>query len=149
MEKPSIKDQFRIVKDYRSVRQFDKAKSLLKKIIDNPKVSIEEKWTAYKEVFMTDRLLKGSKTAQYIQAAKKWAQFLKPEMLSSPAFMQSYLEAQINYARVLWTERGTEQALPVLDSTEKVLKGKISLHDIYWLRARMFEEKKTARFGGG
>jgi soluble lytic murein transglycosylase len=142
MEKPTIKDQFRIVKDYRSVRQFDKAKSYLKKIIDNPKVTIEEKWNAYKEVFLTDRLLKGSKTNQYIQSAKKWAQFLKPEMLSSPAFMQSYLEAQINYARVLWTERGTEPALPVLDATEKILKGKISLHDIYWLRARMFEEKK-------
>jgi soluble lytic murein transglycosylase len=149
MEKPSIKDQFRIVKDYRSVRQFDKAKSHLKKIMNNPKVSIEEKWTAYKEEFLTDRLLKGSKTEQYIQAAKKWAQFLKPEMLSSPAFMQSYLEAQINYARVLWTERGTEPALPVLDNIEKTLKGKISLHDVYWLRARMFEEKKLHELSVG
>lgn len=142
MENPTLKDQFRIVKDYRSVRQFETAKSYLKKIMDNPKVSIEEKWTAYKEAFLTDRLLKGSKTEQYIKSAKKWAQFLKPEMLSSPAMMQSYLEAKINYARVLWTEKGTELALPVLDEIEKTLKGKTSLHDVYWLRARMFEEKK-------
>jgi soluble lytic murein transglycosylase len=52
------------------------------------------------------------------------------------------LEAQTNYARVVWTENGTDSALKILDTIEKNLKNKISLHDIYWLRARMLEEKK-------
>ncbi|MBY0383985.1 transglycosylase SLT domain-containing protein [bacterium] len=142
MQNPTLKDQFRMVKDYRSIRQFDKTKALLKKIIADPKVSIEDKFQAHKEMFLTYRPLKGSKTNQYVQSAKSWAQFLKPEYLSSPALLQSYLEAQTNYARVVWTENGTDQALKILDTIEKTLKNKISLHDVYWLRARMFEEKK-------
>jgi soluble lytic murein transglycosylase len=142
MKNPSIKDQFRIIKDYRSVRNFEKTKSLLQKIINNPKNSTEDKFTAYKEIFLTCKLQKGSRTQAYVKSAKNWAQFLKPQQLSSPWSLQAYLEAQTNYARVVWTETGTEPALKILETIEKNLKGKVSLHDIYWLRARMFEEKK-------
>lgn len=142
MQNPSIKDQFRMVKDYRSVRDFEKTRALLKKIIANPKATLEEKFLASKEIFMTNRLQKGSKTKQYIKAAKNWAEFLKPSQLTTPELLAASLEAQTNYARVVWTEEGTDKAIKIIDAIEKELKNKLSLHDIYWLRARMYEEKK-------
>ncbi len=142
MENPTIKDQFRIVRDFRSVRNFEKTRALLKKIINNPKATLEEKFLAHKEIFLTNRLQKGSKTKQYVQAAKNWAQFLQLKQLKTSELLFSHLEAQSNYARVVWTEEGTDKALKIIDGIEKDFKNKLSLHDVYWLRARMLEEKK-------
>ena len=51
-------------------------------------------------------------------------------------------DANIDYIRTLWTEKGQTQARKELNRLESEIKGRHSLQLVYWLRGRMFEEKK-------
>lgn len=142
MPKPPAKEFLRIVKDLKSVRQLDKAREYLKQIITGKNFSSDEKWAAHKELFLTLKLQKSQRKQEYLQAAKSWAQFYKIKDLPTAKLPQFY-EAQINQIRVVWTDLGTDQALKALDDLQKILKGRMSLYEIHWYRARMYEEKKS------
>jgi len=51
-------------------------------------------------------------------------------------------DANIDYIRTLWTEKGQKEAYPVLLKLEKEVKGRYSMQMIYWLKGRMAEERK-------
>lgn len=142
MPEPKFENYFQIVRDLRSVRDLEKAKDLLRKIIKDPASSPEDQLQAHKEIFLTAKLQRMQKIDAYIKSAKDWAEFLKPTKALSPALIAGMYEAKLNYARVLWTERGTEEGLKVLEKTRTQMQGKTSLYDVYWLKARMLEEKK-------
>lgn len=145
MAQPQESDYLRIAKDYRSVRLFSKSYEYLNKIVTSKKTSPEDKMLALKELFYTQKLNRLKNKKGYVQAAKKWANFLTPKLLENPKLFSLHVEANVNYARVLWTEQGTTEALKTLDKTQKALEGRFSLFDIYWLRGRILEEqKKTA-----
>ncbi len=143
MPEPQDKDTLRIVKDYRSVRDFAKAKSFLKKMIVSPKFSWDDKALAHKELVYTLKLQKDQAMEEYLKAAKSWAQFVKPSELQSSQKLAVYYESQVNYVRVIWTEKGTDEALKHLLQLQKTLQGRRSLFELYWLEARMYEEKKN------
>lgn len=142
MPKPTEADYLRIAKDYRSVRQFSKSYDYLNRIVKSSKTSKEDKMNALKELFQTHKLNRLSNRNGYIQAAKKWANFLTPKDLEKTSLLSYHYEANVNLARVLWTEQGTTEALATLEKTEKALSGRHSLFDILWLRGRIFEEQK-------
>lgn len=144
MPQPQVKDYFAIVKDLRSIREFEKAREYLRKIIRSSSTSMEDKWLAHKEIFFTDKLQRLAKKDVYIKSAKAWADFIKPSKALSPTLLSNMYEAKLNYARVLWTERGAEAAIPVMDKIRKDMQGKVSIYDVYWLKARMLEEKKKS-----
>lgn len=142
MPKPTEADYLRIAKDYRSVRQFKKSYDYLGRIVKNSRTSKDDKMAALKELFYTHKLNRlGNRTA-YIQAAKKWANFLTTKDLETSSLLPYHYEANVNLARVLWTEQGTTEALATLDKTEKALSGRHSIFDVLWLRGRIFEEQK-------
>lgn len=144
MAKPTESDFLRIAKDYRSVRMFQKSYDYLNKIVKSSKTSREDKMLALKELFTTHKLNRLRDKKGYINAAKKWATFLKPKDLEHSSILPYHYEANVNLARVLWTEQGTTEALNALDRTEKILTGRNSLFDIYWLRGRIYEEQKKS-----
>lgn len=142
MPKPTEADFLRIAKDYRSVRQFKKSYDYLERIVKNAKTSKEDKMAALKELFYTHKLNRLGDRKGYIQSAKKWATFLTPKDLAKESLLPLHYEANVNLARVLWTEQGTTEALATLEKTEKSLSGRHSLFDVSWLRGRIFEEQK-------
>lgn len=142
MDKPQESDYLRIAKDYRSVRLFSKSYDYLNKIVKSKKASLEDKMLGLKELFYTHKLNRLKNRNGYVNAAKKWAHFLNTKNLQNPKLLNHYVEANVNYARVLWTEQGTTEALKTLDQAQKALEGRYSLFDIYWLRGRILEEQK-------
>jgi len=143
MPQPPDKELFKIVKDYRSVRDFGKAKMLLTKIIVGHQFSWDEKYQATKEMFFTLKLQKDQQSSAYMKSAKAWAGYVKPDKSMTGARINQYYDAQINYLRVIWTERGADESLKLIPALQKNLQGRHSLYELYWLRARMLEEKKS------
>jgi soluble lytic murein transglycosylase len=139
---PKLEHYFQIVRDLRSIRDLEKAKDLLHKIIKDPASTTEDRLRAYKEIFVTSKLQRRQKNAAYIKSAKDWADFLKPNRTVSPALLSGMYDAKLNYVRVLWTEKGTAQGLKALEKIRREMQGKVSLYDVYWLKAHMLEEKK-------
>lgn len=142
MPEPKPEFYFSIVKDLRSVRDFDKTREMIKKIIQAKETTPENKLLAHRELFFTNKLQRSQKLEPYIKAAKDWAEALTVNKNLSPELLQSVYEAKLNYARVLWTERGVEPALKEMKKIREQMNGKISIYDIYWLKARMLEEQK-------
>lgn len=142
MPRPTEADYLRIAKDYRSVRQFKKSYDFLNRIVKSSKASKEDKMSALKELFYTHKLNRIGNRGAYIQAAKKWANYLTPKELENDTLLPYHYEANVNLARVLWTEQGTSEALATLDKAEKSIGKRHSLFDILWLRGRIFEEQK-------
>jgi len=141
---PKEKDYIRIVKDYKSVREFTKARGLLNKLINSKTTSLEEKFNAHKELFYVNKLQRDQNRELYMRSAKSWANFIKPNTISSPQNLRMYYEAQMNYIRVVWTDQGAAAALKDLEKFEKAIQGKHSLYEVYWLRARMWDEQKKS-----
>ena len=47
------------------------------------------------------------------------------------------------YGRAVWTDHRRAEALGIFDSLEKRMRGKVSLAELYWLKARLAEEDKN------
>ena len=139
---PKKKDFIRVAHDYRRNRQFEKALSYYRKVINDPKFSYNQRWKAFKGARRTYKLQRQESMDKYIKASKQWARFLRKQYHKSPRMAQLHHVANIEYARTLWTERGQKEARSVLDQLEKELKGHYSLQIVYWLRGKMAEEKK-------
>ena len=139
---PKKKDFMRVAHDYRRNRQFEKALSYYRKVINDPKFSDKQRWKALKGARQTYKLQRKKPMNKYIKASKQWAGFLRKQYHKSRKLAQLHHIANIEYARTLWTERGQKQAQLVLDQLEKEIKGHYSLQVVYWLRGKMAEERK-------
>ena len=139
---PQKKDFIRVAYDYRKNRQFKKALFYYKKIKNNQKADIKNRWLALKGIRKTYKLRKWTKMKEYISSSKEWADFLKNKDFLSKPLISLHHKSNIEYIRTLWTERGQKKAQPILNRLEKELKGHFSLQLVYWLKGRMAEEKK-------
>lgn len=138
--KTDPKDLFRVTKDLRSVRDFDKARKLLNAVITDKKQSTESKMAALKEIYLTYKIQRHLK-AEYLNSARNWANHIKPKTADFKKHIGLFTESQINLVRTLWTEVSSEEPLKILETLEKQLNGVYSRHELFWLRARMLEEK--------
>jgi soluble lytic murein transglycosylase len=66
---------------------------------------------------------------------------LKSNRKSAPLRTASY-DAQVYQARALWTQGHGGDARQIFDRLEKTMKNRVSLAELYWLKARMAEEEK-------
>ena len=141
--KPEPKDVFRVSKDLRSVRDFEKARKLLSAVAKDKKQTIENRMMALKEIYQTYKIQRHLKK-QYLDSAKQWAELIKPGTPEFKKHIALFAEANYTRLRTLWTESGTEEPLKIIDKLEKQLSGMYPRHDLFWLRAKMFEEKNDA-----
>lgn len=140
---PTEKDFMKVAKDFRDARDFAKALFFYRKLINNPKQSDKARWQAYRGARMTYKIERWTQMEKYILASKQWSQFLRSRYRKSTEHLKMHHDANIEYVRTLWTERGQQQALPILVQLEKELQGRYSLQMVYWLRGRMAEENKN------
>ncbi len=139
---PKKEDFIKVARDYRKNRQFKKALFYYGKVANNPKMNNTQRWQAFKGIRLTYRLERWTKTKEYIRASRQWAGFLRKKYLLSKKLTRLHHNANIEYIRTLWTEKGQGPAKPVLKQLEKKLKGHYSLQGVYWLKGRMAEEKE-------
>ena len=139
---PKKEDFIRVAQDYRKNRQFKKALLYYRRITNNSEMGYNQRWKAFKGIRLTYRLERWTKTKDYIRASRQWADFLRKKYLLSKKLSRLHHDANIEYIRALWTEKGQRYARPVLKQLEKELKGHYSLQRVYWLQGRMAEEKK-------
>ena len=137
------KDQFlKVARDFRNNRQFDKALYYYRKVINDSSMSYSQRWYAFKGARRTYKLERWSQMKNYIKSSKQWSEFLIKKYTKSKELTRLHHDANIEYIRTLWTERGQSEALIPLNRLEKEMKGRYSLQMVYWLKGRMAEEKK-------
>ena len=142
LPRPNKKQFLKVAKDYRKVRNFEKALYYYRKVINDSKSSYHQRWHAYKGARITYKLERWARMKKYILSSKQWASFLKTKYKWSKELTRLHHDANIEYIRTLWTEKGQTQAKPVLKRLEKDLKNRYSLQLVYWLKGRMAEESK-------
>lgn len=135
---PTTKDYFRVATDLIYQRQFTKGRDFLSKIMDGKEFSSEEKYQAhraYRNSFKTEQ-----KKEQHVNEAEKFALWTSaPKNHQVP---QRIHEAYLTWARAAWTQSQIIEAKGALDRAEKLLRGKVLLEEIYFVRAKMAEEAK-------
>jgi len=137
------KDQYlKVARDFRNDRNFKKALHYYRKVINDPKMSYHLRWHAFKGARRTYKLERWSRMQKYIQSSKQWANFLKKKYKWSKELTRLHHDANIEYIRTIWTEKGQEHAWIRLNILEKELTKRYSLQLVYWLKGRMAEERK-------
>lgn len=143
LPRPKKSDYARVARDFRKDRQFEKALKYYRKIINDPKASYHRRWQAFKGARITYKLERWTRMKKYIKSSKQWANFLRKKYKWSKEMTRLHHDANIEYVRTLWTERGQTQAKKELKRLESEVKGRHSLQVVYWLLGRMEEESKN------
>ncbi len=138
---PKKNEYTKVARDYRDNREFEKALKYYRLVINDSSFSDVKRWYAFKGARLTYKLERWSRMDSYLKASRQWSQFLKSRFKKSTQLIKLHHNANIEYIRTLWTERGQDSALNVLDNLEKDLKGLYSLQLVYWLKGKMAEEK--------
>src|SRR5690606_29459473 len=90
--KPEPSEYFRIAKDYKSVREFSKAREYLEKIIADKRRPMDERFRAHKELFFVRKLQKNQNFKAYVGQAKRWADFIRTADLKQTSLRPLYYE---------------------------------------------------------
>ena len=141
--RPQKSEYLRVAKDFRKDRRFEKALSYYKKVINGKGFTYHQRWYAFQGARMTYKIERWTRMKKYIRASKQWSEFLKDKYKWSAELTRMHHDANIEYIRTLWTEKGQKQAFPVLSKLEKQLKKRYSMQMVYWLKGRMAEEKRN------
>lgn len=132
---PLREDYFKVGLDLIYQRQFEKGRQYLEQLMTDPKVSLEDKFQAhraFRNSFKTEQ-----RREQHVHEAELFARWL--EKRGSP---QRVNEAYVTWARAAWTQGNVKEAKLALDRAHKRLRGKMSLEEVYFVRAKMAEESK-------
>jgi soluble lytic murein transglycosylase len=139
---PKVREFLEVATDLRMARQFAKAREYYEKVLTSAHFNIEQKISALKGIRL------GYKNARqmddHIESAKRLVEYLKRARKSNPRsqfLRQAYYDAEVFYGRAIWTDHRRSEALDVFDKLEKRMKGKVSLAELYWLKARLAEEE--------
>ncbi len=142
LPRPGLDDYLKVAKDFRDDRQFEKALTYYKLLINNQKLSDQKRWQAYRGARITYKLERWTRMEKYIKATSQWANFLRSRYKKTQSHTKMHHDANIEYIRTLWTERGQNLALKELKRLEAELSGRYSLQLVYWLYGRMAEENR-------
>ncbi|MFS4460612.1 transglycosylase SLT domain-containing protein [Bdellovibrio sp. HCB2-146] len=139
---PTPKDWSAIAMDYRYHREFDKALETYKKILAEKNVTPEESFNALKNIRQTNKVAQRrtdyiNSTADLVNKAKADFQKNKKDRKA----IARYHDAQILFARTLWTEDQTSRAVQVLNETHRLLRGLYPMDEVYFILGRIDEEK--------
>lgn len=135
---PNSKEFFRVATDLIYQRQFDKGRDLLKKIMSGKEFSFEEKYQAhraFRNSYKTEQ-----RKDQYVIEAETFAKWTSSN--KNKQTPQRIHEAYLTWARAAWTQSKIIEGKQALDRAEKLLRGKVLLEEIYFVRAKMAEESK-------
>ena len=139
---PSEKDFLAVADDSRYHREFAKAEKFYRKIIGNPKAPLAEKLSAYRGVRQS---YKNSRDRRdYLTANSQLIKFIEKNLKKRRKnwlLLRQLSDAMIAQARAQWTHGNPNDAQKTLRAAEKRMHGIWPMTEIYWLRARMAEER--------
>lgn len=139
---PLAKDLPSVAMDYRFHRGFDKAVEIYKKIIADPQASADDKFQAQKNLRQTYKV--AQRRMDYIAASGDLVNITKAQMQAAKNDRKAvarYHDAQILFAKTLWTEDQTSQAVKVLQETHRRLRGSYPMDEVFFVLGRIDEER--------
>jgi soluble lytic murein transglycosylase len=139
---PTAKELPAAAMDYRQHREFDKALLIYQQILKNPKSTGEEKFQALKNIRMTYKVSQDKNA--YIDATSQMVNFSKAAFKKNKkdvVVIRHLHESYILLARTLWTEDQGSMAHQKLVEAQRLLKNLHPLDEVYFVMARMAEEK--------
>jgi Soluble lytic murein transglycosylase and related regulatory proteins (some contain LysM/invasin domains) len=139
---PTDKELFSVASDYRFYREFDKAIDTYNKILQNKKSSFDDIFQAQKNIRQTYKVAQRrveyiNATAELVNRAKANFEKNKKDRLA----IARYHDSQVLFARTLWTEDQTSQAVKVLNETHRRLRGLYPMDEVFFILGRIDEEK--------
>jgi soluble lytic murein transglycosylase len=142
MPTPPAKELSNVAMDYRYHRDFDKALETYKTIMASKNASDEEVFNALKSIRQTNKVAQRrndyiNSTADLVNKAQ--ADFKKNK--KDRKVVARYHDAQVLFARTLWTEDQKSRAVQVLNETHKALRGLYPMDEVYFIQGRIDEEK--------
>ncbi len=133
-------DYPKVASDFRTNREFSKAREFYSKIIANPKSNDIEKYKALDGIRLSYKL--EERTDEYLRATSnmaKFAEFRFKKKATRRDWVGKYQDAQILLARTVWTKKSAPQAKKIILQTQEALVD-YPQTETYWLLARIAEE---------
>ena len=139
IRKPSHSQKLNVANDFRHARQFKKAAFYYRQLLNSPQSSFHQKNQSFKWIRWIYKMQKNNK--KYLVATLQWKNWLKRKMKKDNRAIGPYHNIFYLLARTQWTLNQTSKALTTLDQIEKELKGKISMLQVYRMKALIFDEQ--------
>lgn len=139
---PTFKDLSSVASDYRFHREFDNALKTYKKILNDKQASTDDTFQALKNVRQTYKVVQ--RRSDYINATADLVNWSKKQFQKNKKDRRAvarYHDAQVLFAKTLWTEDQTSQAVKVLNETHRLLRGLYPMDEVYFVLGRIEEEK--------
>lgn len=127
----------------REQRRFSESIDILKGLIRDPKVKPEDKSQAYQKLRLIYKV--SEKRKNYLETSVEyhnWALDSWKKSKKDSVRAKIYLDSILISARTLWTEDRYDTAQGILTEGSRLLKGLLSLEEVFFVLARMAEEKK-------
>ncbi len=129
-------------KSFRDLRNFDQSFFHFQASFDCFE-NAESKLNSLKEITLTHKVkFRGE---DFLKASNETFEFAKASFTSNEIDAKLLNKTAIEHVRAVWTYKSAEAAEKNLNDLKKMLDGKYSLQTIYWIQARIFEEKKDIK----
>ncbi|MBV2167158.1 MAG: transglycosylase SLT domain-containing protein [Bdellovibrio sp.] len=139
---PGFKELSSVAADYRFHRDFDNAFKTYKKILSSKQASTDDQFQSLKNIRQTYKV--AQQRTDYINATADLVNWAKKEFQSNKKDRRAisrYHDAQVLFAKTLWTEDQTSRAVQVLNETHRLLRGLYPMDEVYFILGRIDEEK--------
>ncbi|MEK2644821.1 lytic transglycosylase domain-containing protein [Bdellovibrio sp. BCCA] len=139
---PTFRDLSAVAADYRFHRDFDEALKTYKKILASKQATTDDTFQALKNIRQTYKV--AQRRSEYINATAdlvNWAKKQFQQNKKDRRVIARYHDAQVLFAKTLWTEDQTSQAVKVLNETHRLLRGLYPMDEVYFILGRIDEEK--------
>ncbi|WP_291515541.1 tetratricopeptide repeat protein [Bdellovibrio sp. ArHS] len=139
---PAEKDLSNVASDYRFHRDFDQALKTYKKILSSEQTGPDEYFQTLKNIRQTYKV--AQRRTDYINATADLVNWAKKQFQKNKKDRRAiarYHDAQVLFAKTLWTEDQTSQAVKVLNETHRLLRGIYPMDEVYFIQGRIDEEK--------
>lgn len=139
---PTFKELSSVASDYRFHRDFDNALKVYKKILASKQSSVDDSFQALKNIRQTLKV--AQRRTDYINATADLVNWSKTQFQKDKKDRRAvarYHDAQVLFAKTLWTEDQTSRAVKVLNETHRLLRGLYPMDEVYFILGRIDEEK--------
>lgn len=139
---PAYKDLSSVAFDYRFHREFDQALKTYRKIMTSKEATAEDQFQALKNIRQTYKV--AQQRTDYINATADLVNWTKTQFNKNKKDRKAltrYHDAQILFAKTLWTEDQTSRAVQVLKDTHRQLRGAYPMDEVFFILGRIDEEK--------
>lgn len=142
MPSPAFKDLGAVANDYRFHRDFDMALKTYQSLKNSKQASSDDQFFALKNIRQTLKV--AQQRTEYINATAdlvNWAKKQFQKNKKDRRIIARFHDAQVLFARTLWTEDQTSRAVQVLNETHRLLRGLYPMDEVYFILGRISEEK--------